>query len=62
MLVKVHVFDDGNGRFKGIPNVWVTQCRNYSNRAGYKYQLINKYDTTVIIRSISGWKFVQCIC
>jgi len=62
MLVKVQVFDDGNGRFKGtVPNVWVCTCRNYSNRAGYKYKLINKYDSSVLIPSISGWKFVRCV-
>lgn len=52
----IHTFDDGNECYQNesIINEWVM----FGNWVG-KCALVNRYDTTIRIYSISQWKFTK---
>jgi hypothetical protein len=47
----INTFDDGNEKYRGYVNVW----HPYGEWRG-KVALVNKFDTSIRIESISYWK------
>lgn len=59
---QITVFDDGNEKYKNLPNVWQVvgskETKLGMNTSGEKLALKN-IKTGHEIKSISGWKLVQ---